>query len=85
MSSNLSPQKLVQKESAKLSGVPKPDGEDGAGSDGDGEGTKKKKIPNMSRLLKSRLQKLIEKTDDSFVVIISLFDDSPHSLYTGVV
>lgn len=84
MSSDLSPQKLVQKESAKISGVPKPEGDDGAGSDGDGEGTKKKKTPNMSRLLKSRLQKLIEKTDDLFVPIVSLIIHSPHSLYTGV-
>lgn len=29
------------------------------------EGGKKKKTPNMTRLLKSRLQKLVEKTDDS--------------------
>ena len=33
----------------------------------DDEGIKKKKPPNMNRLLKTRLQKLVEKTDDACV------------------
>lgn len=33
------------------------------GGSGD-EGGKKKKTPNLSRILKSRLQKLVDKTDD---------------------
>lgn len=43
----------------------------GVGADGvggsDDEGGKKKKAPNMNRLLKARLQKLVEKTDESYV------------------
>ena len=38
-----------------------------AGSDNE---DKKKKAPNMSRLLKTRLQKLVEKTDDKYVPCI---------------
>lgn len=41
---------------------------DGANEDGDGDGKKgKNKTPNMNRLLKARLQKLVDKTDDSYV------------------
>ena len=36
---------------------------DGDGGSGD-EGGKKKKTPNLSRILKTRLQKLVDKTDD---------------------
>jgi hypothetical protein len=36
---------------------------DGGAGSGD-EGGKKKKTPNLSRMLKSRLQKLVDKTDD---------------------
>ncbi|KAG6900522.1 hypothetical protein C0993_009475 [Termitomyces sp. T159_Od127] len=50
--------KLVNKTYNKL--IPQADG----GEAGDGEG-KKSKPPNLTRLIKSRLQKLIEKTDDS--------------------
>ena len=62
-------QKLVNKESTKLTGVPAGDDDDAeangeAGSDNE---DKKKKAPNMSRLLKTRLQKLIDKTDDKYV------------------
>ena len=44
------------------------DDNDGEGSD---EGTKKKKSkgPNMTRLLKSRMQKLISKQDDRYVFL----------------
>ena len=38
------------------------DGDVGSG----GEGGKKKKTPNLSRMLKSRLQKLVDKTDDEW-------------------
>ena len=36
------------------------------GGSGD-KGGKKKKTPNLSRILKSRLQKLVDKTDDECV------------------
>ncbi|KAI0936955.1 hypothetical protein AcV5_004968 [Taiwanofungus camphoratus] len=42
------------------------------------EGGKKKKTPNMTRLLKSRLQKLVEKTDDSGRVLSTEFMDLPN-------
>ncbi|KAH9947106.1 Bromodomain-containing protein [Amylocystis lapponica] len=65
--------KLVTKEYNKMAGVKEEgggaeDGEDngGAGHGSDDEGGKKKKAPNMNRLLKTRLQKLVEKTDDSY-------------------
>lgn len=62
----------MTKESNKLTGSTAEPADDndanGAdGSDGEGEGGKKKKTPNMTRLLKSRLQKLVEKTDDEYV------------------
>lgn len=42
------------------------DGDDNAvGSDDDGG--KKKKTPNLSRILRMRLQKLVDKTDDTYV------------------
>lgn len=47
-------------------GADEADGADGAGSDGD-DGDKKKKAPNMNRILKGRLQKLVAKTDDTYV------------------
>lgn len=69
---SLDVQKLVTKESNKLTGANEPvDGDDhdgnADGSDAEGDGGKKKKPPNMTRLLKSRLQKLVEKTDDEYV------------------
>ena len=68
-------QKLVIKESNKLTGaneVPEGDdmdgpGADAPGSDGEASADKKKKPPNMIRLLKSRLQKLVDKSDDEYV------------------
>jgi len=51
------------------------DGDPGSG----GEGGKKKKTPNLSRMLKSRLQKLVDKTDDEFAP--SLF---PPDTYTNL-
>lgn len=70
-------QKLVKKEYAKMTGTTEEAAEDeGDEHAGDGvaheggseeEGGKKKKPPNMNRLLKTRLQKLVEKTDDSYV------------------
>lgn len=62
------------KESNKLTGTPDEpegaddaDGADMAGSDAEGDAEKKKKGPNMNRLLKSRLQKLVTKADDTYV------------------
>jgi len=65
-------QKLVNKEYTRLTGdLPvdakavdaENDGDPGSGD----EGGKKKKPPNLSRMLKSRLQKLVDKTDDECV------------------
>lgn len=49
-----------------------PAGEDAEDAEGNGEAgsdteDKKKKTPNMNRLLKTRLQKLVDKTDDEYV------------------
>lgn len=64
-------QKLANKEYNRLAGVspeeakvvdPENDGDAGSGV----EGGKKKKTPNLSRMLKSRLQKLVDKTDDEY-------------------
>lgn len=41
---------------------------DAAGSEAEGDEGKKRKSPNMYRLLKSRLQKLIAKSDDTYVL-----------------
>ncbi|PSR72571.1 hypothetical protein PHLCEN_2v11564 [Hermanssonia centrifuga] len=75
--------KLVTKESNKLTGsTTEPaddnDGNGADGSDGEGEGGKKKKAPNMTRLLKSRLQKLVEKTDDDGRVLSGEFMELPN-------
>lgn len=53
-----------------MTGVPADDDDDAeangeAGSDSE---DKKKKAPNMTRLLKTRLQKLVDKTDDKYVL-----------------
>jgi chromatin structure-remodeling complex subunit RSC4 len=65
-------QKLVNKEYTRLTGESpveaktadaENDGDPGSGD----EGGKKKKPPNLSRTLKSRLQKLVDKTDDECV------------------
>ena len=65
-------QKLVNKEYTRLTGDPPEEAKVAdAENDGDvgsgGEGGKKKKTPNLSRMLKSRLQKLVDKTDDECV------------------
>lgn len=63
-------QKLANKEYTKLTGkkVKKSNDQDENGEEkveGDGDDDKKKnKPPNMNRLLKTRLQKLVEKTDE---------------------
>ncbi|TCD71196.1 hypothetical protein EIP91_012146 [Steccherinum ochraceum] len=54
--------KLVTTEAGRLSGKAPVDGEGGDGSS-DVEGEEKKKKQNMGRLLKTRLQKLVDKTD----------------------
>ena len=64
------PQKLANKEYTRLTGkkVKKSSDHDENGEErveGEGDDDKKKnKPPNMNRLLKSRLQKLVEKTDE---------------------
>ncbi|KAG6865756.1 hypothetical protein C0991_011953 [Blastosporella zonata] len=52
-----------------------PPSENGENGDGDG---KKSKAPNLTRLLKSRLQKLADKTDDSYDLIPRYTDISTH-------
>ena len=37
----------------------------------DDEGGKRRKVPNLTRLFKSRLQKLVDKTDDTYVLCFS--------------
>lgn len=70
-------QKLVKKEYAKMTGTKEEAAED-EGDDhqpdgliheggSDDEGVKKKKPPNLTRLLKTRLQKLVEKRNDACV------------------
>ncbi|KAH9829449.1 Bromodomain-containing protein [Rhodofomes roseus] len=80
--------KLVKKEYAKMTGTAEEAAEDegdertgdGAAHEGgsDDEGAKKKKPPNMNRLLKTRLQKLVEKTDDSGRVLSTEFMELPN-------
>ncbi|EPQ60463.1 Bromodomain-containing protein [Gloeophyllum trabeum ATCC 11539] len=79
--------KLVKKEYARMTGTKEEDtgeaGEkehDAAGEGSDNEGDKKSKgkTPNMNRLLKSRLQKLVEKTDDSGRVLSEEFMELPN-------
>ncbi|KDQ63230.1 hypothetical protein JAAARDRAFT_147324 [Jaapia argillacea MUCL 33604] len=82
--------KLVKKEYASMTGTGEDDDIDHA-ADGDGggdggdasgdEGDKKKskgKAPNMNRLLKGRLQKLVDKTDDSGRVLSEVFMELPN-------
>lgn len=60
-------QKFANKEYTRLTGkkVKKSSDHDENGEDGEGDDDKKKnKPPNMNRLLKTRLQKLVEKTDE---------------------
>jgi hypothetical protein len=45
--------------------------DDGTGGD-TAEAKKKAKAPNMNRLLKTRLLKLIEKTDETFFICLSV-------------
>lgn len=70
-------QKLVTTEAGRLSGKAPADGEGDGTSDV--EGDEKKKKQNMGRLLKTRLQKLVEKTDSEYVerclVICAFFAD----------
>lgn len=72
--------KLVTKEYSKMTGTVDEGGEDAddhaAGSDD--EGTKKKKPPNLTRLLKTRLQKVAEKTDEEGRVLSTEFMDLPN-------
>ena len=78
-------QKLVNKEFTRLTGNPPEeakavDVENNGDAGSGGEGGKKKKTPNLSRMLKSRLQKLVDKTADEC-------DPSPFStlhIYTNL-
>jgi hypothetical protein len=55
-------QKLVRKQYASITGQADTDAaEGGAGTDDEG---KKQKAQSLPKILKARLQKLIEKTDD---------------------
>ncbi|KAI0640070.1 Bromodomain-containing protein [Trametes polyzona] len=71
--------KLSTKEYSRITGTkeepPADDGDEKAGSDDDG-GTKKK-TPNLHRLLKTRLQKLVDKTDDKGRVLSAEFMELP--------
>ncbi|KAH7916459.1 RSC complex protein [Hygrophoropsis aurantiaca] len=65
--------KQANKEYTKITGKKKHSGEEN-GEDAEGEaedGKKKNKPPNMNRLLKARLQKLVERTDEDTGRIIS--------------
>lgn len=67
-SSNSSSQKVASTEYAKLIGS-EDDDVDVVGDEISGdEGDKKKKKPSLSRTLKSKLNKLTEKTDDRWVM-----------------
>lgn len=67
-------QKLVNKEYARLTGE-SPEEAKAADAENDGdpgsgdETGKKKKTPNISRILKSRLQKLVDKTADECALL----------------
>lgn len=67
---HVAPQKMVRKQYAKLTGRSMdehPDGEGGEhGAGGSGDEAKTKK-PNLQRQMKSKLQKLVNKTDDECV------------------
>ncbi|KAF5385065.1 hypothetical protein D9615_001251 [Tricholomella constricta] len=63
--------KLVNKTYSKMV----PADEDGENLDGDGKG--KSKAPNLNRLLKSRLQKLVDKVDDSGRALSTEFMELP--------
>ena len=66
-------QKLVNKEYTRLTGE-SPEEAKAADAENDGdagsgdEAGKKKKTPNLSRTLKSRLQKLVDKTADEYAL-----------------
>ena len=65
------PQKLFNKEYARSTGDSAVDAragdEESDGDTGSRDEGGKKKTPNLSRMLKSRLQKLVDKTDDECV------------------
>jgi hypothetical protein len=45
----------------------------GDGDNADGTGDKgKSKAPNLNRLIKARLQKLVEKADDTYAAFLSM-------------
>ncbi|KAI0652506.1 Bromodomain-containing protein [Trametes meyenii] len=70
--------KLATKEYSRITGtkeVAPDDGDDKAGSED--EGSAKKKGPNLHRLLKTRLQKLVDKADDRGRVLSAEFMELP--------
>ncbi|KAI0778968.1 Bromodomain-containing protein [Trametes elegans] len=71
--------KLAMKEYSRVTGTkeeaPGDDGEEKAGSEDDGGA--KKKTPNLHRLLKTRLQKLVDKADDKGRILSAEFMELP--------
>ncbi|RPD57080.1 Bromodomain-containing protein [Lentinus tigrinus ALCF2SS1-6] len=65
--------KLTTKEYSRMTGTKEEGQGDGDGSDDD----EKKKKPTLYRLLKTRLQKLVAKTDDSGRVLSAIFMELP--------
>ncbi|KAI0720047.1 Bromodomain-containing protein [Cerioporus squamosus] len=65
--------KLAAKEYSRITGTKEDGQEDGDGSDDE----EKKKKPTLYRLLKTRLQKLVAKTDDGGRVLSALFMELP--------
>ncbi|EIW86997.1 Bromodomain-domain-containing protein [Coniophora puteana RWD-64-598 SS2] len=81
-------QKTVHKELGKITGKKdKKQKKEGHGEEQDGDeddGQKKNKPSTMKRLLKARLQKLIEKTNDEYAVTIINHIDDAHTSTVGV-
>ncbi|THH27664.1 hypothetical protein EUX98_g6524 [Antrodiella citrinella] len=74
--------KLVTNEVVRLSGGSAAQGDDAdaagaGGSDVEAEGGKKKKQPNMSRVMKAKLQKLVDKTNSDGRVLSIEFMELP--------
>ncbi|KAI0368867.1 Bromodomain-containing protein [Pilatotrama ljubarskyi] len=71
--------KLATKEYSRITGTkeepPADDGDEKVASEDEGGG--KKKVPNLHRLLKTRLQKLVDKTDENGRVLSAEFMELP--------
>lgn len=68
-------QKLATKEYSRMTGMKEEGHEDGDGSDDE----ERKKKPTLYRLLKTRLQKLVAKTDDGCVLLHVVNPSHHHS------